>query len=213
MQESTTREKVLKRIRKALIHRTKNPWPDLDLDRSVYPPLPDTPEIVFADRFTKAGGKFLYCANELEFIENILALAEEKKWKHIFCFEPEIQQHLDRCEFPYLKEENKLKEINAGVTLCECLAARTGTVFVSSRLASGRRTGVYAPVHIVLAYTSQIVPDIRDAIQFIKSKYGDTIPSLITAITGPSRTADIEKTLVTGAHGPKEIYLFLIDNK
>jgi L-lactate dehydrogenase complex protein LldG len=36
---------------------------------------------------------------------------------------------------------------------------------------------------------------------------------MITFVTGPSRTADIEKTLVHGAHGPKEVYLFLVDNR
>ena len=45
----------------------------------------------------------------------------------------------------------------------------------------------------------------------IKNKYGDHLPSLITFATGPSRTADIEKTLVVGVHGPKEVFCFLVD--
>ena len=53
--------------------------------------------------------------------------------------------------------------------------------------------------------------DIKEALQLIKEKYQGTIPSMITFATGPSRTADIEKTLVVGVHGPKEVYLFLID--
>ncbi|HNU15372.1 MAG TPA: LUD domain-containing protein, partial [Chitinophagaceae bacterium] len=43
-------------------------------------------------------------------------------------------------------------------------------------------------------------------------KYGNNLPSLITFATGPSRTADIEKTLVVGVHGPKEVYLFLVES-
>ena len=46
----------------------------------------------------------------------------------------------------------------------------------------------------------------------LKNKYGENIPSMISAITGPSRSADIEKTLVMGAHGPKEVFVFLIDD-
>lgn len=38
------------------------------------------------------------------------------------------------------------------------------------------------------------------------------MPSMVTLITGPSRTADIEKTLVMGAHGPKELYVFLLED-
>ena len=76
---------------------------------------------------------------------------------------------------------------------------------------SGRTVSVYAPVHICIAYTNQLLYDVKDALQNIKEKYAGNIPSLITFANGPSRTADIEKTLVTGVHGPKEVYLFLIE--
>jgi L-lactate dehydrogenase complex protein LldG len=71
---------------------------------------------------------------------------------------------------------------------------------------------VYAPIHICIAYTNQLVYDLRDSLQLLKDRYADNFPSLITYASGPSRTADIEKTLVTGVHGPKEVYLFLVDN-
>ncbi len=51
----------------------------------------------------------------------------------------------------------------------------------------------------------------RDALKLLKTEYGTNLPSFITFAAGPSRTADIEKTLVVGVHGPKEVYLFLID--
>ncbi len=81
---------------------------------------------------------------------------------------------------------------------------------MSSAQQSGRTTSVYAPVHICIAYTSQLVYDVKDALTLAKNKYAK-LPSLITFATGPSRTADIEKTLVVGVHGPKEVYCFLID--
>jgi L-lactate dehydrogenase complex protein LldG len=77
---------------------------------------------------------------------------------------------------------------------------------------SGRTVSVYAPVHICIAYTSQVVYDIKDALQAARDKYGADFPSLLTFATGPSRTADIEKTLVLGAHGPRELYVFLLDD-
>jgi L-lactate dehydrogenase complex protein LldG len=77
---------------------------------------------------------------------------------------------------------------------------------------SGRITSVYAPVHICVAYTSQMVYDISEALAFLQLKYKKALPSFITFATGPSRTADIEKTLVVGVHGPKEVYLFLVDD-
>ena len=71
---------------------------------------------------------------------------------------------------------------------------------------------MYAPVHICVAYSNQLVNDVKDALQLMKKKYADNFPSFITFASGPSRTADIEKTLVTGVHGPKEVFCFLIDN-
>jgi L-lactate dehydrogenase complex protein LldG len=70
---------------------------------------------------------------------------------------------------------------------------------------------VYAPIHICIAFVDQLVYDIKDALQGVREKYGPNYPSLLALATGPSRTADIEKTLVVGVHGPKEVYLFLVE--
>jgi L-lactate dehydrogenase complex protein LldG len=72
--------------------------------------------------------------------------------------------------------------------------------------------GIFPPIHIVVAFASQILPDINDGLEFIKAKYHDSLPSMISLVTGASRTADIEKTLVLGAHGPKELAVFLVDD-
>jgi L-lactate dehydrogenase complex protein LldG len=82
---------------------------------------------------------------------------------------------------------------------------------VSNGNLAGRRLSIYPHVHIVIAYTSQLVLDLKDAFRLLKQKYGELIPTMISNITGPSRTADIEKTLVLGAHGPKEFYVFLLE--
>ena len=75
----------------------------------------------------------------------------------------------------------------------------------------GRTTPVYYPVHIVVAYAGQIVPDIKDGLNLLKEKYSDNLPSLINLNSGPSRTADIEKTLVVGVHGPGEVFCFYVN--
>ncbi len=80
---------------------------------------------------------------------------------------------------------------------------------VSSAQAGGRQMFVYPPVHIVLARKNQLVDYLEKAYSGIIEKYKDKLPSQITIITGPSRTADIEKTLILGAHGPKELHIFL----
>ena len=99
----------------------------------------------------------------------------------------------------------------AAITDCEYLIARTGTMVLSAAQPSGRALPVYTPVHLVIAYTHQLVFDLKDAINRLKDRYNGELPSAISFATGPSRTADIEKTLVVGVHGPKEVYVFLVD--
>jgi L-lactate dehydrogenase complex protein LldG len=96
MEESTSREKVLKKVRHALIYKTDNPFPHVDFDSPVYKPMGDTPDVNFAQEFTKAGGVFLYCENEAEAAAALSALNIECKWQNIYCAEPELQYLLTR---------------------------------------------------------------------------------------------------------------------
>ena len=89
--------------------------------------------------------------------------------------------------------------------------ARTGSLLLSSTASSGRTSSVYAPIHICMAGVQQLVYDISDAMQLMQQRYGQQLPSFISLASGPSRTADIEKTLVTGVHGPKEVFCFLTE--
>jgi L-lactate dehydrogenase complex protein LldG len=211
MQESTSREKVLKKVRNALMSKSENPYPSLDLETSVYQPIEDSLDITFAQEFSKVSGQFIYCENEADLKNNLITLIAENNWKNIFCAEPGIKNILDETGIPFCNSEDDFLKMDAGITYCEYLIARLGSIMVSSRQTSGRRLNVYPESHIVIAYSSQIVPDIKDALKKMQEKYPNQLPSLISVITGPSRTADIEKTLVMGAHGPKQLYLFLID--
>ena len=96
------------------------------------------------------------------------------------------------------------------VTGCDCLVAQTGSIFVSTRSASGWALSVLPPVHLVIARREQLVPDLPAAFAFIKAKHGANYPSMISFITGPSRTGDIERILVLGAHGPKKLTIFCL---
>ena len=66
MQESTGREKILKKIRKALIHKTANPFPEVEFETSVYPSNSELAEVIFAHAFTANGGHFIFCESENE---------------------------------------------------------------------------------------------------------------------------------------------------
>ena len=211
MQELTSRENILKKIRQALIHKTVQRFPAVEWEKNVFTSKNESPEEEFAISFSKNGGQFVFCESELDFLENVVLLAQENKWKHFYCREKAITDFMDKVEFPYTIDDTKFPEGMVAITSCEALISRLGSVIVSSQQGSGRKLFVVPTIHIILAYTSQIVPEIKDALLSIKNKYGDQIPSMIAALTGPSRTADIEKTLVTPAHGPRDIFVFLVD--
>lgn len=210
MKETTSKEKMLKKIRKALLEKRDNPYPQLE-DSALYKESDEYLEILFAEQFTAIAGQFIYCSDEIHFIENLLQLAEEKKLRKIYCWEPALQAILSKYEYPFYSTDTDFMHADVGITLCETLVARNGSIMVSNASAAGRRLSIYPNIHIVLAYTSQLVMDLKDGLAHLKEKYGEHLPSMISTITGPSRTADIEKTLVIGAHGPKELFVFLID--
>lgn len=207
---TTAKEKLLKKVRKALLEKRDNPYPNLE-EQPHYPPLDEMLEVTFAEQFTAVSGQFVFCEDEVQFIENLLELAEERKWHKIYCWETALQNILNTYEYPFFETGKDFDQADVGFTLCEALIARNGSIMLSNANSAGRRLSIYPPVHIVLAYTSQLVPDLKDAFSLMKHKYRGQLPSMITTVTGPSRTADIEKTLVLGAHGPKELFVFLLD--
>jgi L-lactate dehydrogenase complex protein LldG len=210
MNISPAKENILKKIRQALSDSTPLPFPHSEGNSSVFQASTQEPEIEFAERFTQLQGKFVFCINHAEMVGQLRNLAAHMQWKHIYCKEKNLQKILAENQFSDFSDQS-LADCDAAITSCELLIARTGSIVMSSSQESGRTTSVYAPVHICIAYTNQLVYDIRDGLQQLKEKYQQKLPSLITFATGPSRTADIEKTLVVGVHGPKEVYLFLID--
>jgi L-lactate dehydrogenase complex protein LldG len=213
MQDSTTsKEKILKKVRKALIHKSTQEIGDVDKESEIFITSEEPLEIQFAQNFSALNGKFVFCENETEFIENFGFIAKDNQWENIFCLEPKIKELLLRGNIKFSDKETDFLKTDIGLTLCECLIARTGSVMISSKQASGRRLPVYSNFHIVVAYTSQLINNVKDGLKLIKEKYNNQLPSMISTISGPSRTADIEKTLVQGAHGPKEIFVFLIDD-
>ncbi len=210
MNVSPSKENILKKIRKALSQSTPLPFPKSEGNDSVFQPAIQEKEIEFAEQFTKLQGRFIYCINQQELAFQLSSLVKKMDWHKVFCLEDELL----KAAGPQLSDrivKTGLADCDVSITGCECLVARTGTIVMSSAQPGGRSTSVYAPVHICIAYTHQLVYDVKDALQLVKEKYNNAMPSLITFATGPSRTADIEKTLVVGVHGPKEVYLFLVD--
>ena len=207
---NSAKENILSKIRKALEKPVPLPFPNAENRDDIYLPPSDDLTVMFAQNFTSLLGKFAYCENHTELVGQLREILIAKNWKEVYCVEEGLKYLLQKNGFDDFSTK-PLAEADVAITSCELLIARTGTMVLSSAMPEGRTASVYAPVHICIAEASQIVYDVGDAIEYMKEKYGLKLPSMISFATGPSRTADIEKTLVVGVHGPKEVYCFLAD--
>lgn len=213
MQESTSREKVLKRIRNALIEKTPNPAPSEIKPVKKPDDQGDIPELSFAKHLREAGGHFIFCSDMLEFADSFLNLLQEKKWRSVNCFDQVLKDFLVQCEFPVASAQEVTDRRTVTLTGCECLIAEHGTTMVSSASGSGRSRFMYSDALVIVAFSDQLVDSIGDSLKFLQEKYVDDVPSSFTYISGPSSTADIGNELVTGAQGPGELYLYMIDKR
>jgi L-lactate dehydrogenase complex protein LldG len=105
---------------------------------------------------------------------------------------------------------NAVEACDAGLTECDVLVAQTGTLIITNRSAGGRALSVLPPHHVVIARRDQMARDLAAGLAFVQARYAPDYPSMISLVTGPSRTGDIERILVLGAHGPKKLTVILL---
>jgi len=141
----------------------------------------------------------------------IVTLRDKEKWERVAGHSGDLTNAIcPALNLPLLRTDraydvHSLEACDAGISECDALIAQTGSVLVTNRSAGGRALSVLPPHHVVLARRDQLVADLPAAFALLKQRYADNFPSMISFITGPSRTGDIERILVLGAHGPKKL--------
>ena len=102
-----------------------------------------------------------------------------------------------------------------GVSGVDYGLADTGTLVLLARKGQARSISLLPPVHIAVMKPEQVISGLSDLFPLLRAEAegeGRGLSSAITFITGPSRTADIELTLVVGVHGPQQLHLVLLEN-
>ncbi len=189
-------------------HSTPLPFPQSEGNQSVFPASSEELEVVFAEQFNALRGRFIFCVNRQELAFQFNSLIKKSDWQKVYCVENKIKELVGGSAEERFTDKD-LADCDVSITGCECLVARTGSIVMSAAQSSAAEQPVYMlPIHICIAFSNQLVFDVKDALTLVKEKYNDKLPSLITFATGPSRTADIEKTLVVGVHGPKKYIVF-----
>ncbi|HWD94427.1 MAG TPA: LUD domain-containing protein [Verrucomicrobiae bacterium] len=227
----TEREKIFARIREAL--SVKAPLPGHhDTGHRVTPPAAPTAQArewlpavgdSFEDQLARFRANaadlkaaFYFCNHRDELTKLLTELRDVEGWKKIASHNGELTNAAcSALALPLLQTDqpfnpSELEACDAGITECDALIAQTGSVLITNRSAGGRALSVLPPHHVVLVRREQLLRDLPAAFELLKKKYAANYPSMISFITGPSRTGDIERILVLGAHGPKKLTIFCL---
>ena len=187
------------------------------------PWLPDggeTPEDrrrILAENLNRLRAEFVHVADAGAAAAFIATRVRERGWRRLAVHDDPLvtaatatagceTHRVDRGSF----DKRALEACDAGVTACESLVAQTGSALVSSATCGGRSLSVLPHVHFVVATADQVVGTLADAFAHVRERHGGRLPSMLSFITGPSRTGDIERILVLGAHGPRELVVILV---
>ncbi|HSO89028.1 MAG TPA: LUD domain-containing protein [Draconibacterium sp.] len=199
------REEILNKLKSAVDSVPEEP----DFEQPIYHSIDLPLELAFKENLEKINGLVHLYESEEELFLGLKEFLASVQKENIFCNQDEISNNLNAFGIPFQQNSELPKNVEVGITGCEFLIAHTGSVMVSSAQKGGRQMFVYPPLHIVIARKNQLVDFLEKAYSGILEKYKGGYPSQIALITGPSRTADIEKTLVLGAHGPRELRVFI----
>jgi L-lactate dehydrogenase complex protein LldG len=171
---------------------------------------------LFAGNARELRAEFKQVAGLPELVQELQRLAGEAGWRRLATHAGTLTDAVaPALGLPVLRVDGgvdaaELERCDVGLTECDALVAQTGSVLVTSRSAGGRALSVLPPHHVVLARADQLVAGLPDAFAMLEAKYAAGYPSMISFITGPSRTGDIERILVLGAHGPKRLTILMV---
>lgn len=210
MNNTSARKNILEKIARALSISPEFSKPEISDQRFFKNEKGDLLE-KFSSEFAAIDGKLQLFEDKWDLQKKLVEIKEQNGWKDIYFSKSSLSFNLGLEDLPFIAGAAP-ETAMAVITGCEYLIARTGTIVLSAAQEYGRALTVYAPVHIVVASTDQLVEDIRDGIDGLLDRYGEGLPSAFFFASGPSRTGDIEKTLVKGVHGPTQVYLFLFES-
>ncbi|HJQ23693.1 MAG TPA: lactate utilization protein [Blastocatellia bacterium] len=222
----TARDHILAKVKQALGRREVAQAVRLPRDRDVEPsPLP-TDALVeqFAAALARVGGRFSVAADAQAVCEQIADLAAQVKarkavgWHSPWLEQLGLKNWLGEIGVELITDRerpdkasfvNEAAEAALGITAVDFALADSGTLCLLAARHQPRTASLLPPLHVAVLRRAQIIRGLDEL--FARLPAGDELSSAVTLITGPSRTADIELTLVVGVHGPQQLHVILTD--
>ena len=97
-----------------------------------------------------------------------------------------------------------------GITGCFCAIAETGTLMLLSGSETPASVSLLPETHVAIVPAKRIVATMEDAFELLRAERPGTLPRAVNFVSGPSRTGDIEQTIVLGAHGPCRVHIVIV---
>ena len=171
----------------------------------------------FADRLASLKGELFRASSRADAGRILLELLKKETPPFVFvdsellraiCLSCHELSSLYSSRLALDDNNNNFSSASVGISSSSYFLASSGSILLVSSKAGGRRLSVLPPVHIAVCEVTQVINSLGNWLREISE---DSSWSSASIITGPSRTADIEKILVLGAHGPKRLIALLID--
>lgn len=180
--------------------------------------------VQFESEVTRTGARFYHASDVNLAFQIIGEISNERGAKSIVgswsVSGIELTDQFGQKGIEYLTDSSstdflvKARTADIGLSGVDYALADTGTLVLLARPGQARSVSLLPPVHIAVVTSDQILTGLSDLFSLLRAEateQGRDLSSAITLITGPSRTADIELTLVVGVHGPQQLHVLLID--
>jgi L-lactate dehydrogenase complex protein LldG len=206
----STKERVLRKVDDALVSPMENPYPELDLEEEILQQNQEYDDVGFAENFVNLGGKFVYCADAEEVLQNLRSFAEKEEWTgKIFCADNDISFLLQKAGIKSEPTEKDAIVKNIAFFPVYALVADTGSVVYPIR-GYARYAAANAQTIVFVATVDQLVSEMKDAYRIIKQN-AEILTSVVSVFSGFSKAVDMYGEEFKG-FGAKEVYLFLIES-
>ena len=235
---SGSRAEILGKIRRALVkpraphHHGHSPATS-DL-RKLFASVGSRDRLVekFQKEFELVSGEFHFCESGTAVLQLLTQIIQSGASKHVAISQhgickrlavgeglkaqlPDVNLLTEDIEsenpFDRTRVRNSIAQVQLSITGTEYLVAESGTIVTVAGAQASRQISLLPSIHVVLATPEQIFPNLAELFLEIQRTHGTKLPgSALTCITGPSRTADIEKVLIKGVHGPMRLILLMV---